>query len=615
MKRRLEEKGAPPERIARDPELGRHDGASRRSRATTSGRGANGLVERFVVMHSGNVGHAQDLDTLVRAGDVPARPRRPADRDRRLRRPARGLVALAERLEADKVVVPRPTSRASCSPSRCRAADIHFVGLARGLSGYVVPSRAVRDPRRGPARDRRRRRRERDGAARRRGRLRDRRAARATRARSRRRSATRTTASTTSRRWAATGASTSRPRPTARSPSVATGRCIGELAGPPRGSTARCRRREDALLGLARRARLDARRLSARGRRRGARSGRGRCAKDDSYEPTVTVIVAAYNEEAVIERRLENLLALDYPAREARDRRRLGRVHRPDATSSSRPSPRGSHACASSNARAAARSPRRTAPCARPRARSSRSRTRTRPGRPTRCGGSSRTSPTPTSPTSAGGCGSRRADGSNQEGVYWRYELVAARRRSRALGSVTGGNGSIYAVRRERLRRGRSALRSRPLAPVPDGPARAARGLRAGRGRVREADADERDRVPAQGAHVRALLADRAARVDAPPPAARCTSPRSSRTVLLRYGSGVLHLVLLGDERRARSPTGWPYQRRRSPLRSALLAAARRGPADRPLLRARHVGDRAGALRTTSGAACPRPGTRRRATR
>ena len=31
-------------------------------------------------------------------------------------------------------------------------------------------------------------------------------------------------------------------------------------------------------------------------------------------EPTVTVIVAAYNEETVIERRLENLLALDYPA-------------------------------------------------------------------------------------------------------------------------------------------------------------------------------------------------------------------------------------------------------------------------------------------------------------
>ena len=30
--------------------------------------------------------------------------------------------------------------------------------------------------------------------------------------------------------------------------------------------------------------------------------------------PSVTVVVAAWNEEAVIERRLENLLALDYPA-------------------------------------------------------------------------------------------------------------------------------------------------------------------------------------------------------------------------------------------------------------------------------------------------------------
>ena len=30
-------------------------------------------------------------------------------------------------------------------------------------------------------------------------------------------------------------------------------------------------------------------------------------------EPTVAVIVAAYNEEPVIARRIENLLALDYP--------------------------------------------------------------------------------------------------------------------------------------------------------------------------------------------------------------------------------------------------------------------------------------------------------------
>jgi cellulose synthase/poly-beta-1,6-N-acetylglucosamine synthase-like glycosyltransferase len=31
-------------------------------------------------------------------------------------------------------------------------------------------------------------------------------------------------------------------------------------------------------------------------------------------EPSVSVIVAAYNEESVIERRVDNLLALDYPS-------------------------------------------------------------------------------------------------------------------------------------------------------------------------------------------------------------------------------------------------------------------------------------------------------------
>jgi cellulose synthase/poly-beta-1,6-N-acetylglucosamine synthase-like glycosyltransferase len=40
-----------------------------------------------------------------------------------------------------------------------------------------------------------------------------------------------------------------------------------------------------------------------------------------------------------------------------------------------------------------------------------------------------------------------RADGTNREGAYWRYELWLRESESR-LGSVTGGNGSIYAVRR-----------------------------------------------------------------------------------------------------------------------------------------------------------------------
>jgi cellulose synthase/poly-beta-1,6-N-acetylglucosamine synthase-like glycosyltransferase len=41
----------------------------------------------------------------------------------------------------------------------------------------------------------------------------------------------------------------------------------------------------------------------------------------------------------------------------------------------------------------------------------------------------------------------RSADGANQEGIYWRYELWLRESESR-LGSITGGNGSIYAIRR-----------------------------------------------------------------------------------------------------------------------------------------------------------------------
>ena len=40
-----------------------------------------------------------------------------------------------------------------------------------------------------------------------------------------------------------------------------------------------------------------------------------------------------------------------------------------------------------------------------------------------------------------------RPDGTNREGLYWRYEMWLRRSES-AIGSITGGNGSIYAVRR-----------------------------------------------------------------------------------------------------------------------------------------------------------------------
>ena len=57
----------------------------------------------------------------------------------------------------------------------------------------------------------------------------------------------------------------------------------------------------------------------------------------------------------------------------------------------------------------------------------------------------------PPSATPAGRCASCRpriASGDNQEGVYWRYEMAVRELESR-LSSITAGNGAIYATRRE----------------------------------------------------------------------------------------------------------------------------------------------------------------------
>ena len=100
-----------------------------------------GVDDAFVVMHSGNVGHAQDLDTLVRAATFLR------DLDR-LQIMVIGfgarhgeLTRLAQRLEVTGIVRLlgyQPRERLSLSLS---SGDLHFVGLARGLSGFVVPSR------------------------------------------------------------------------------------------------------------------------------------------------------------------------------------------------------------------------------------------------------------------------------------------------------------------------------------------------------------------------------------------------------------------------------------------------------------------------------------------
>ena len=63
------------------------------------------------------------------------------------------------------------------------------------------------------------------------------------------------------------------------------------------------------------------------------------------------------------------------------------------------------------------------------------------------------------------------AGASNQEGVYWRYEMAVRTLESR-LSSITAGNGAIYATRRELLHRRRSDHGPRPVVPVQHGQAR-----------------------------------------------------------------------------------------------------------------------------------------------
>jgi glycosyltransferase involved in cell wall biosynthesis len=98
------------------------------------------LVDRFVVMHFGNVGHAQDLDTLIRATTLLR------DLDD-LVVPIIGVGArlaelkeLAETLEADQVRF-LPWQEYDRRAEPISTAHLHVVGLARGLAGYIVPSR------------------------------------------------------------------------------------------------------------------------------------------------------------------------------------------------------------------------------------------------------------------------------------------------------------------------------------------------------------------------------------------------------------------------------------------------------------------------------------------
>ena len=140
MKRRLEAKGAASERITVIPNWVDTDAILPQPRDNDWARKRK-LVGKFVVMHSGNVGHAQDLESLVRAGTflrdledlqivIVGFGARHAD-----------TIALTKRLELDGMVRFLPYQSREVLSDSLSAAQLHFVGLAKGLSGFVVPSR------------------------------------------------------------------------------------------------------------------------------------------------------------------------------------------------------------------------------------------------------------------------------------------------------------------------------------------------------------------------------------------------------------------------------------------------------------------------------------------
>jgi len=168
--------------------------------------------------------------------------------------------------------------------------------------------------------------------------------------------------------------------------------------------------------------------------------------RDERWDPSVSIIIPAHNEEPVIERRLENLLALDYPPERVEvviasdaSTDRTNEIVQAIAADEPRvrllDCPRGGKVAAQDRA----------------------VRDVTSEVVAFSDGNSTWSSDALrhlvaalADPDVAYVCGQLRLqapDGSNREGTYWRYEMRLREAESR-LGSITGGNGSIYAVKR-----------------------------------------------------------------------------------------------------------------------------------------------------------------------
>jgi hypothetical protein len=263
--------------------------------------------------------------------------------------------------------------------------------------------------------------------------------------------------------------------------------------------------------------------------------------RDDAYAPHVTLVIAAHDEENVLSERLENALALDYPGRVevivASDGSRDGTadVARRFAERGVRllSLPRVGKVCAQDAAVAATGSEVVAFSDANSRWESDALRLLVR---------------SLADPDVGYVCGRlslEGADGANREGLYWGFELWLREQES-ACGSITAGNGAIYALRRSaylelgskrshdlgfpfRLRRRglRSVYDPQPVAHEPTLPTtedewpRKVRMLSRAWGEVLEGDIlDPRGQPPG---YFVALVSHR----------------------VLRYAAGALHLLLL----------------------------------------------------------------------
>ena len=270
---------------------------------------------------------------------------------------------------------------------------------------------------------------------------------------------------------------------------------------------------------------------------------RPRPVRTSDETPTVSLIVAAWNEETVIERRLENLLALDYPPE------RVEIVVASDASSD-----RTDELVEA----VAAREPRvRLLRCARGGKVAAQNRAVRETSGEILAFSDANATWAPDAlrllvrnfadPEVAYVFGRLRleaADGTNREGAYWRYE-VWLREQESTIGSTTGGYGSIYAVRHSdyvevdprfghdlafpylMVQRGRRAVHE-PEALAFEKPSRDIE--------------DEYRRKVRMFEHCWLItLRGRMLRDLDPVYLAQIVSHR-----VLRYGSGLLHLVLLG---------------------------------------------------------------------